>query len=489
MSDVNFKIIFFICSRDTFYAKVIEYAGLKGHMVFQLIMPIYGAEIYFFHRSENLDESLARLLITAGSFNSAFVNSLYAEMLNAKDYLSNISFIGKINDADHKLLKKIVEASIQNLLVHVRMQQCTEESVNSMQLGVIDLTSGLIKENQIKHNNPSDETYYEINTSEIMEFDLPLDDFYDPEIRGLRDGWDAKVSDEMFRKNSYDKELMSKFLDCLLDDKNENPIVLLDEDKVSNKANEDKKLKRSKSDDDLQIVSFMPNTNSYGSYSGKWNLRERSNGKTERPVSTRMSSGLFKSGTRPTSKIKSNLFDDEEVVKWEKSKVSTNMSKLLSSTNKDFKNLTECLDKDYKIPRKSYNGPTPRPSIHSSTRDSKIIKQEANPSMMQIFQKRVENLVPYNSPSGHRISERNTPESVSKFFDVETIHVIDDDDENNNNNTSSSTNDKNEHKGPAKRRLLPISPKMFKNRRTDYNYYDSPFSSNVSRNSSSHRKL
>ncbi|KAL7022607.1 hypothetical protein ACKWTF_012310 [Chironomus riparius] len=452
-------------------------------MIFELLMPIFEAEIYFFVRPPNLDESSSRLLITSGSFNSATVNSLYIEMINASEHFENVSFLGKIKNSDHQRLKKIVDVAVRNLLELTSQQNLSEDSFECMQIGLIDLTKGLIEEDQKYHKNPDDETFYDINTSDIMEIDFPLSHFYDPDIKGLKEGWDETVDDDRYINFSYDEEIMSTFLDCLLHDKNEKPIPIWDSKPQEPVVVE--KLKRSKSEDDLQIVCVTSTSDSLGRNTGKWKLRQRNNGKVQHPATTRMSLGNYNSKNRATTKVKSNLFNDEEVVKWEKSKGTEDMSKLMLSTSKDYKNLTACLDKDYKIPRKSYNGPSPRPSIHNS-KDSKMLKQQAKPNMMHIFQNRVESIVPYDSPSGHRITG-NSPESVSNFINVETIHVIDDDEDDNNN--KHSTIDRALQKGPAKRRLLSISPKIFKNRRTDYKPYDSLFSSNANRNSTSRRKL
>ena len=107
-------------------------------------MPLYEAEIYFFVRPENLDESLARLLITSGSFNSATVNSLYIEMTNASEHLEHVSFLGKINHSDHELLKKVVDNVIRNLLELIGQQNLSEDIFECTQIGLIDLTKGLM---------------------------------------------------------------------------------------------------------------------------------------------------------------------------------------------------------------------------------------------------------------------------------------------------------------------------------------------------------
>lgn len=482
-------IYFFLCSCDKFYDKVSEFTGLDQSLIFELLLPINEAELYFFVRPENLDENLSRLIITSGSFNSASVNSLYVEMMNASERLENLSFLGRINSSDHQILKKIVDAVVRNLLQLLGKQEYlnnskdeiqisssdAENSFDSMQIGLIDLTTGLTEENQIEID---DEIFYNFNTSDIMEEDHALSDFYDPNIKGLTEGWDIRVNDKKYEKASFDEDFMLKFLRCLTNENNINPEPEWDRDEdLTTEEKVTKKLKRSKSDDDLQFVDDM--SDYFGENTGKWKLRQRSNGRVVRSPLTRMSLGANKT----TKKVKSNLFNDEEVVKWEKSKGSDDMSKLMSSTCKDYKNLNQCLDKDYKIPRKSYNGPNPRPPIHISTKDSKT-----KPNMIHYFQKRVDSLAPYESPSGYRLTERRTPASVSNFINTETIHVIDDDDEEDDNNNK----DKVLQKGPAKRKLFNISPKkqpkIFKNRKTDYNFPGNLFSSSFSRNSSGRRQ-
>jgi len=419
-------------------------------------------------------------------------------MMNASEQLENLSFLGRINSSDHQILKKIVDTVVRNLLQLLGNQEYNskegmkiastdaENSFDSMQIGLIDLTTGLTEENQMEID---DDIFYNFNTSDIMEEDRQLSDFYDPKIKGLTEGWDVKVDDKKYEKASFDVDFMLKFLRCLTNEDNINPEPEWDRDEDLTAEEEEvaKKLKRSKSDDDLQFVGDVSISDSFGENTGKWKLRHRSNGRAVRPPLTRMSLGANKT----TKKVKSNLFNDEEVVKWEKSKGSDDMSKLLSSTTKDYKNLNQCLDKDYKIPRKSYNGPNRRPSIHSSTKDSKMLKQETKPNMMHFFQKRVDSLAPYESPSGYRLTERRTPASVSNFINTETVHVIDDDEEDDKNNNNNKE-DKVLQKGPAKRKLLTISPKVqpkiFKNRRTDYSSHDNLFSSGISRNSSGRRQ-
>ncbi|XP_070494072.1 uncharacterized protein [Chironomus tepperi] len=460
-------------SCDTLYEKVCEYTGLKKIMIFELLMPVYEAQLYFFARPGNLDERLARFLFTSGSNNSAAVNTLYVEMINASEHLENISFIGKVNSSDHQILKKIVDFAVRNLVDLLNKPICPEDSTESKQMGVIDLTTGLSNEDEDGEKSEH-ETFYDINTSEIMESDLPLSHYYDPDIKGLVEGWDERTDS---KNNNYDEKIMSKFLDCVLQKEIDKPRPVWDENPES--ADEPDvvvvgKLKRSKSDEDIQFVSAVSVPDSLG----KFNLTQRKNDKVKHLSTKRMTLGGYKA----TTKIKSNLFNDDEVVKWEKSKKVDGMSTLMSSF-KDYKDLG-CLDKDYKIPRKSYNGPSSRPSIHNSSMESKINKQE--PKKLSIFQNRIDSLVTYNSPSAYRLTERSTPQSVSNFIDIETINVTDDEENDNNNNHS--TRDKVLQKGPAKRKLLPLSPKMFKNRRTDYKNFDSPFSSNFSKNSS-HRKL
>lgn len=495
------KVIFETASCKTFEEKVCDYTGLERLKLFQLLMPAYEAELYFFcFLSEDRKKTLFdKQLLTKGYYNNQATNSLCMKIKTSISVLRDISFIGYVEIEEHRVLKRFIDAVLKKLKNHVDKFTSYKQSDEDEEIhvaNVVDLT--VLEEDHESEIN--DEDFYDINTSDVMEIDTQ-EDYYDYEMKGLCEGWDDQVELSRFQTYSYDGILMERYVDMSV------PNLEYEEEMFNEESNETimPSIPEEAESSDLEITEILEppkqpkiqkidknviRRKSTPHYIPDYSLKRTELTKVNKPEVRRSTMSNF----NEKKKIKSKLFSEEETLKWQNAKKSDmTISEILSMGSSEGLSTLNNNFQSFKIPKKTHDesaenrdidnlrktyGPSARRPIHD---------QKEQSIGLSFFNSCIKKIVPYDSPSAFKSpSENRAPASISSFIDSKScvIEVDDDEDwpeENNNSTLKSNESDHTQHP-PIKRKLGPISPKKFFKNRAEKSSSDFSFSSTSRRN-------
>lgn len=424
---------------------------MKRHHFFEIILPDFKAELYFYVTPFGIAKPAnENLLLINGYFNTAAVNTLEAKMTEKDERLKDVCFIGKVTDGDNEQLKQIFSLVVKELYLHIQDKTSVEDCPNTVEL--VDLTS--FTDNM----DVDDDIFYDINTSDIAGTDKPLESFYCEEKEGLRDGWDDRVSLNVYLDaDFFDTKLLHDYIKSC----EENDLIIIEENNIELPAEyQPRKSLNINFRTGAKEISALP---MMAKIQQRKTIHDVSCPRISKPSFSRMapvesiSCNSSPQRSEPAkTKPKSKLFTESEAEKWQKSNSNVSMKQIISDISTEYKNIDDTLS--VKIPKKAPGSPKPRPPIHTDTARKKMFDERHK----NFISRAVNRIQPYNSPS-FSYSNKKAPTLVASFFDARDSIMIDDD--------NSKSNER--IRVPVKRRLLPIdSPQsdkfFFKHRRPNH---------------------
>lgn len=488
------------------------------------------AEIYFYYG----DDPNSNMILTDGYFNPVATNYLVVKMMtgaNDHTFMEKICFIGVLSGDNTTTVNKCIEKAFKMLMKRcefIEQQKIEGKKMNSMsdrhviesdnffdhseedpkeidspkrfsrilrnhktkKTVTVDLTDG--DEDKTGDEEITDELYFDVCCSEILEIGPSLEDCYDASIKGLSHEWDEKSDTSKTHIKATDTCLAERWLSS--EDLKKFPfrykIEIADEDVIREPSkNIAKQGKACSSTSSRYLLQESLNETKAMNHYNKKAEEDRSDFRLNQllkdkeccttPEHTELSRspdrrcGSLNINITPRTVSKSNLFTDEELKKNEEAtkkrlKQSSNASKRCYAKPE----LPKFMDiKDFQIPKKDFRSPdrgiTPsvisqspchisgRRSIHDDNTTSSITKyhgrsKESNLKKMMMPMES-DTFSPSNySPRSEAKAPQRAPNQVNRLADrVEVIDLDKDDEEEEN----SDVNNNGQHK---RRRLLSI---------------------------------